>query len=64
MTRYTPGQATSIVPLIDEAFALHCAGRLDEAEALYCEALHMDPGHRGVRKNLAQVLIRDPSFGV
>ncbi|QIE23874.1 Tetratricopeptide repeat protein [Caballeronia sp. SBC1] len=62
MTRYTPGQATSIVPLIDEAFALHCAGRLDEAEALYCEALHMDPGHRGVRKNLAQVLIRGGRF--
>jgi glutathione synthase/RimK-type ligase-like ATP-grasp enzyme len=62
MTSHTPGQAMPVVQVIDEALAHHRAGRFDRAEALYRDALLIDPGHAGTRKNLAQLSIRAGRF--
>jgi glutathione synthase/RimK-type ligase-like ATP-grasp enzyme len=57
MTRSTP-----LGPIIEEALALHRAGRFGEAETCYRAALRIDSGHQAARKNLAQLMIHASRF--
>jgi tetratricopeptide (TPR) repeat protein len=57
--RATAARAQGLLAtLLEQACAHHTAGRLDTAEAMYLQALQIDPGCQAARFNVALVRIR------